>query len=552
MKHILVTILLIAFLSEVKAQYPKLIVEFTNKNSTPYSINNPSQYLSARAIARRTRYNISIDSADLPIVSRYIDSVLSKGPVTLLSKSKWLNQILIQCTDAVTINKIMSLPFVKNVQSIGYRPAPTRVKLKDSVTIVPNLSLFGRTMADAYNYGTSYNQVHIHEGEFLHNKGFSGQGITIGVLDAGFNSYKTVTAFDSVRMNGQILGEKDFVAFDNSVNEDDTHGMYCLSTMCANWPGQMVGTAPKANYWLVRTEYAPTEFPIEEHNWVVGAEFVDSSGADMISSSLGYNTFDDAAFDHNYNDFYKNRTIVTRGATHAAKKGMIVMNSAGNDGNGSWKYIGFPADADSVCAVGAVTQTGVIASFSSYGYPGKVKPNIASVGAGTIIAGLGNFPVSGNGTSFANPNIAGLIACLWQAFPEFNNMEILDAVYRSCPTYNTPNDRIGFGIPNMRIAYGILEQKRSSSFTNNWLVANPVPFNNIDELLVKFKAPETGKIAVRLIDTQGRIVDKIEMNVTVDGIYETRFSNAFNLARGVYFVQYVGMKEKQTLRVVKM
>lgn len=228
------------------------------------------------------------------------------------------------------------------------------------------------------------------------------------------------------------------------------------------------------------------------------------------------------------------------------------MNSAGNEGNGSWKYIGFPADADSVCAVGAVTQTGVIASFSSYGYPGKVKPNIASVGAGTIIAGLGNFPVSGNGTSFANPNIAGLIACLWQAFPEFNNMEILDAVYRSCPTYNTPNDRIGFGIPNMRIAYGILEQKRSSSFTNNWLVANPVPFNNIDELLVKFKAPETGKIALRLIDTQGRMVEKIEMNVTIDGIYETRFSNAFNLARGVYFVLYVGVKEKQALKVVKM
>ena len=166
--------------------------------------------------------------------------------------------------------------------------------------------------------------------------------------------------------------------------------------MCANWPGQMVGTAPKANYWLVRTENSPTEFPIEEHNWVVGAEFVDSSGADMISSSLGYTTFDDPAFDHNYNQFYKNATIVTRGATYAAKKGMIVMNSAGNEGNGSWKYIGFPADADSVCAVGAVTQTGVIASFSSYGYPGKVKPNIASVGAGTIIEGLGNFPVSGN------------------------------------------------------------------------------------------------------------------------------------------------------------
>ncbi len=552
MKHILAILFSLIFFCEAKAQYPKLIVEFTNKNTTPHSINNPSQYLSARAIARRTRYNISIDSADLPIVPRYIDSVLSKGAVTLLSRSKWLNQVLIQCTDPIAINKIMALPFVKNVQGIGYRPAPPKVKFNDSITILPNVTIAARTMADTYNYGTNYNQVHIHEGEFLHNKGFSGQGMMIGVLDAGFNSYKTITAFDSVRLNGQILGEKDFVAFDNSVNEDDSHGMFCLSTMCANWPGQMVGTAPKANYWLVRTENAPTEFPIEEHNWVVGAEFVDSCGADMISSSLGYTDFDDPAFNHNYNQFYKNATMVTRGATHAAKKGMIVMNSAGNDGNSSWKYIGFPADADSVCAVGAVTQSSVLASFSSYGYPGKVKPNIASVGAGTIIAGFGNFPVSGNGTSFANPNIAGLIACLWQAFPEFNNMQILDAVYRSCPTYNTPNDRIGFGIPNMRVAYGILEAKRNTAFTNSWFVANPVPFNNINDLMVRMKAPETGKVIIRLIDTQGRIVDKVELNVTQDGIYETRFRNAFNLARGVYFVQYVGVKEKQTLKVMKM
>lgn len=551
MKQFLLALILLALFTEVKAQYPKLIIQFTNKGSNPFSLNTPSQYLSARAITRRTRYNIVIDSFDLPIVPRYIDSVLSKGPVTLLSKSKWLNQILIQCTDQPTISKIMALPFVKSVQGIGNRPAAPPGKFTETIDKLPAIGSFDRTAADVYTYGNSYNQVHIHEGEYLHNLGFDGRGMMIGVLDAGFNSYKTIPFFDSARNNGQILGERDFVAFDNSVNEDDTHGMYCLSTMAANYPGKMVGTAPKASFWLVRTENTATEFPIEEHNWVVGAEFVDSCGADMISSSLGYNTFDDPSFDHTYAQFYKNATMVTRGASTAAKKGLIVMNSAGNEGNNGWKYLIFPADADSVCAVGAVSQTGVIAGFSSYGYPGKVKPDIASVGAGTVIAGFGNNPTTGSGTSFANPNIAGLIACLWQAFPEFNNIEILDAVYKSCPTYNIPNDRIGFGIPNMRVAYQILDQQRTLlSFKNGWLQATPVPFSN-SKLQVKLKAPENGKISIRLIDMMGRMVDKIESTVIQNTVYQFSFGNLFSVARGVYFLQYQGVSEKQTIRVLK-
>jgi len=551
MKGIVTIVLLLIFFAETRAQYPKLVIQFTNKNGTPYSISTPAQFLSTRAIARRTRYKIAIDSTDLPIVPRYIDSVLSKGPVTLLSKSKWLNQVLIQCTDQPTINKIMALPFVKSVQGIGYRPAGTNDHTGDTVlnNVLPYVSL--RSNADNYNYGNSYNQVHIHEGEYLHNLGYDGRGMMIAVLDAGFSSYKTITAFDSVRMKGQILGERDFVTFDNSVNEDDAHGMYCLSIMCANWPGRMVGTAPKANYWLIRTENAFSEYPIEEHNWVTGAEFADSCGADMISSSLGYNTFDAPAFNHTYSQFYKNATTVTQGASLAVKKGMIVMNSAGNEGNGSWKYLVFPSDADSVCAVAAVNQSGNIAGFSSYGYPGKTKPNIASVGAGTVIAGFSNNPTSGNGTSFSNPNIAGLIACLWQAFPEFNNMEILDAVYRSCPTYATPTDRIGFGIPNMRVAYQILDTKRAAAtFSNSWLVANPVPFTN-NNLQVQLKAPESGKIGISIIDMMGRTIETIESTVVQNSVYQFSFNNIFSLARGVYYIRYTGPNEKKTLRVLK-
>jgi subtilisin family serine protease len=221
----------------------------------------------------------------------------------------------------------------------------------------------------------------------------------------------------------------------------------------------MVGTAPDASFWLLRSENVNSEYPVEEHNWAVAAEFADSAGTDLISSSLGYMQFDDPQFDHTYNDFYKNSTMISRAATFAAKKGIIVTNSAGNEGGSSWNYIIFPADDDSVCAVAATNVNGNIAYFSSYGYPGKVKPNIASVGSGTILYAPYGL-TSGSGTSFSNPNINGLIACLWQAFREFNNMTILEAVYRSADRVKTPNNRYGYGIPNMQKAYNLLMKLR--------------------------------------------------------------------------------------------
>jgi hypothetical protein len=549
MKKLVLAVCLLMFIAEAKAQYPKLIVQFTNKGTNPFTISNPSQYLSSRAITRRTKYNIAIDSSDLPIVPRYIDSVLSKGPVTLLSRSKWLNQILIQCTDQPTINGIMALPFVKRVQGIGFRMSAPKDKFNEQST--PKTATNLRPMADVFSYGQSYNQVHIHEGEFLHNKGYSGQSMVIAMLDAGFSNYKTITAFDSVRLNGQILGERDFVTYDNSVNEDDAHGMQCFSTIAANKPNQMVGTAPKASFWLLRTENAFSEYPIEEHNWVVGAEFADSSGADMISSSLGYYDFDDPSFDHTYNDFYKNATQVTQGATYAAKKGLIVVNSAGNEGNKPWKYLVFPADADSVCAVGAVNSAGSAAGFSSYGYPGKVKPNIASVGEGTtIINSLGNVS-AGNGTSFAAPNIAGLIACLWQAFPQFNNMKILDAVYKSCPTYATPNDRRGFGIPNMRTAYRLLKHDQNVAlYGNKKLFASPNPFTT--QIDIRVIGRIDGDATVQMLSPTNTVVATKNLSTEVEEVYNFSFTNLGIQPGGLYVVKYTDVSSTDTVQLTKI
>src|SRR4030095_4114842 len=311
-----------------------------------------------------------------------------------------------------------------------------------------------------------------HEGEYMHDRGYTGAGITIAILDAGFSGYKTNPAMDSVRLQGRILGEWDYVMNESSVTEDHPHGLYCFSIIAANKPGAIVGSAPHASFWLLRTEDAAQEYPVEEQNWVVAAEFADSAGADMISSSLGYADFDDPSYNHSYAQRDGNTTIITKGADFAAKKGMIVMNSAGNYGARAddFKYVSCPADGDSVVAVGATDMAGNIASFSSWGPngAGKIKPNIVSVGQGTTLANTSGNAASGNGTSFSNPNMAGLIACLWQAFPEFSNMEIIDGVEKSAHKYNAPDDRYGYGIPNFRKAFaGLILKTFNGALTND-------------------------------------------------------------------------------------
>lgn len=555
MKIFLPILLLSFFASYTNAQqYNKYIIQFTDKNNSPYSFDRPSDYLSAKAIARRTKYSIALDSTDLPVNPVYIQTVLAQGNITLLVQSRWLNDILVYTTDQAALDAINALPFVKKAQAEGFFASnsngPERNKFLDEVNFTQApVGTQGNT-GDTFNYASSYNQVHIHLGEFLHNKGYMGQGITIAVLDAGFFHYKTLTAFDSIRLNNQVLGEKDFVTYDNSVNEDDAHGMECLSTIAANLPGIMVGTAPKASFWLLRSENAATEYPVEEHNWVAAAEYADSAGADMISSSLGYNQFDDPSFNHAYADLYKNTTMVSKGAALAAKKGLIVTNSAGNEGNNSWKYLIFPADADSVCAVGAVDNNGNIASFSSYGYPGKLKPSIVSVGSGTTVFSTVGQPVAGYGTSFSNPNINGLIACLWQAFPGYNNTTVLDAVYKSADRYTNPDNHYGYGIPNMKTAYRILKKKQNDElYGSEWLFATPNPF--ADTIHVKFIGQVDGPATLTLVDDAGNIIATINLTTEAEEIYDTVFTGLGSLLGGNYKVTYTDNANTRSVTLTK-
>ena len=433
----------------------RYLVRFKDKGFSSHTLSNPIQFLSQRAIDRRVRFSLGIDSSDLPVTARYLDSIRVIPGVTVLNASKWLNQVSILVTDANALSKINSFPFVLVASHIANRlrtdvnqPAKELETLRQSTP--SNNSQ--RIATDFFSYGNAFAQLHIHNGEFLHNIGLRGQNMVIGLLDAGYQNYTSMTAFDSIRTNQQILGTWDFVERNSSVAEDHPHGAQCLSLIASNIPGTLVGTAPKANFYLYRTEDAASEYPIEEHNWVCGAERLDSAGGDLISSSLGYRTFDDPSLNYTYADMNGNKTVAAIGADLAAKKGILVVSAVGNDGNNGWHYLLTPADGDSVLAVGAVNASGISWSGSSYGpsADGRVKPDVAAVGEGAFVQYSNNVIGGGNGTSYACPNMAGLTACIMQGFPEYSNMKIINALRQAGNNVASPNDRIGFGIPDMK------------------------------------------------------------------------------------------------------
>ena len=557
MKKILLPFFIaILFLAkESKAQFSKYIIQFKDKAGTPFSINKPSEFLSPKSIQRRTKQNITIDSTDLPITPRYIDSIRLAGNVTIINKSKWLNEVCIQTTDAAALAKIKKFPFVTSSNAVmriqpGNREITiTRNKFNEEISQTATANQNLQTAADFFNYGTSYPQIHIHEGEFLHNSGFRGEGMLMALFDGGYKNYLSLTAFDSVRKNNQIVETYDFVKNEVSVNEDDAHGMLVFSIIAANWPGRLVGSAPKSKFYLYRTEDAATEYPIEEQNWAAAAERADSIGVDVFSTSLGYTTFDNPVFNHTYADLNGKTTIIARANALAAKKGIISVVSAGNDGNKTWHFISTPADADSIVTVGAVNAAGVPATFSSFGptSDGRIKPTVASIGQGTAIVGLNDQPAFGNGTSFSAPNIAGLITCLWQAFNEFTNIEIIEAVKRSSSIYTMPNDRIGFGIPNFHKAYDDLLQQRalrnvSGILGDNRIKVYPNPFRNSFSILIK--PVLTGTTVFTLYDFNGRLYATKELSVKEGQPQIVTFDKLQPLARGMYILYYSNGSDK--------
>lgn len=451
----------------LQAQVNRYLVLFKDKSGTPFSLQSPLSYLSQKALDRRAVSGTPIDSTDLPVNPQYLSQLGSLPGVQLLNASRWLNQVSVFLNDPGVLPQIESLPFVMSARPIASRTAllPVHKKLTPDADL-PTPLLSQRT-TDLSEYGASGPIVRLHQADFLHQHGFRGEPMVMAIMDAGFYNYDILPTFDSIRNKGQIRTTWDFVAREASVSEDDSHGMHCLSTIAANMPGVFVGMAPNASFHLFRTEDVASEYPIEEHNLAVATEQADSLGVDICSISLGYTTFDDPAMNYSYADMNGNTTISARAMDLASRKGMLIVAAAGNEGGRAWRYIVTPADGDSVVAVAAVDTLGNVAGFSSYGpaADGQIKPDLASVGRNAIVANtFTGQPVFSNGTSFACPNLAGLSACLWQAFPLSSNMDIQAALRKSATLYDAPNDRLGYGIPDMKKAFVLLQR---STFQKN-------------------------------------------------------------------------------------
>ena len=433
-----------------------------DKQGTPYSIEHPGRWLTHKSIERRRRQGLPIDSTDLPVSQKYIrafqrasEDVSRKrrrGSMewAIIGTSRWNNTVLVRSNDTTLFRRLDSLECVRKSELVWISP--------DSI------NRFIKTSAhDGFNpwdsvktspYGNGKEQIEMLAGQRLHNIGLMGKGITIAVLDGGFQNCDIIPAFK----RANIVGTQDFV-YPNSQHfyQETDHGTKVLSVMAARESEVLIGTAPEARYWLLRCEDQQTEQPVEEDYWAMAAEFADSVGVDIISSSLGYNDYDNHPGYYHQRDLDGDKAFISRTASMLARKGMILVNSAGNSGMGPWKKIVFPADANDILTVGAVNAQKKNAPFSGVGptQDGRVKPDVMALGSpASLISGRGMI-VRDMGTSFSTPIVAGLVACLWQAFPQKTALDIINLVRQTSNSYETPDNIYGYGLPNFWRAYMI-------------------------------------------------------------------------------------------------
>ena len=424
-------------------------VTLKDKKHSRYSLNAPSEYLSQRAIERRKRQHIAIDSTDLPINETYIEAIQASKDVRIVGKSKWNNTLLVRCSNVGKACNLLKLPFVKSVFKVFSSPdsisGSARVNFKKE---------FNRwdTLSEDNRYGVAKDQIAQLNGIRMHAAGYRGKGKMIAVLDAGFMNVDRIPCLQSIR----IAGQNDFVVPKaKSIFSEMEHGTMVLSSMATDLPGVFVGTAPDASYLLIRCEDRQTESVAEEDYWAEAVEYADSMGVDVINSSLGYHDFDDKSTNHRYADMDGETTLISHTASMLAGKGIVLVNSAGNDGMGNWKKINFPADAKRIITVGSVTPMGVNAAFCGVGptQDGRIKPDVMAYGSPTsVISGRGTI-VDEMGTSFSAPLVAGLVACLWQALPNKSASELIDLVIASGNNVATPNNIYGYGVPDFWKAY---------------------------------------------------------------------------------------------------
>ncbi len=451
MRFILIPLMVILLSASISAQ-DTYYIRFTDKNHNSYSIDRPEVFLSARSIERRRAQHIPIKETDLPLTDSYVNTILPLAD-RIVYKLKWDNAIIFKSSDTAFTSKVKQFPFVKSITKIS-GACPSTVKKKLDPSTLKNLT---PTPLDTGFYGAAANQNSMININALHQMGYWGDGILIAVMDGGFAGLSTNPYFAQTYAQERLLYTWNYVYDTGNVYSYDAHGSETFSCIAANIPDKMVGTAPNAQFLLFITEDVRSEKIIEEYNWANAAEVADSIGADVISTSLGYTTFDpvDSIYNTTYGSLNGDSTPIAKAVNIAASKGILVITSAGNDGNDSWHYLDTPGDADSAVAIGAVNAQGTIVDFSSLGpnSAGVLKPNLSAQGLNASVVMTNGLLGSNSGTSFSCPITAGAFACLREAFPSVPCRTMIDAVQQSANHAGNPNNDYGYGIPDFGLAY---------------------------------------------------------------------------------------------------
>jgi serine protease AprX len=534
--HLRNTVLFCAFVFPLSglAQINRYFVSFKDKANTPYSISSPSSFLSQKSIQRRQKQNISIIEEDLPVNPLYVQQVKATGAKTFFT-SKWWNGVLVQ-TDNTTINLVKALPFVLKTELVA--PGTKLIGGRQS-----KVEKVNQTEASLESSEFQLQQLAL---DRMQGEGYRGEGVGIAQFDSGWIGVNTTSPFQPLYQEGRIKSVFNFVKNTTDIYSDDNHGTEVLSVMGAYSSGTFTGGVYKAYFYLFETEDKLSEYRIEEYNWAFAAERADSLGVDVINSSLGYNTFDDSSMDYKISDLDGNKAVVSITARKAVEKGMIVVCSAGNSGNDSWKTITFPADADGILSVGSVNSLGERSSFSSTGPTAdkRLKPDVVALGSGTaVITGSGSAG-SASGTSLSSPLVACLAAGLIQAFPNSSPKEIYNAIINSASQFKKPDNSLGYGVPNFTIAksylkYGLLVDAVS-------VFPNPVSNQNLNIL---FKEPTGQSISLSIYDLYGKRLSDYTTSVTWNN---NPIQYDFSLLpNGVYLLELKSTQSNLVVKVVK-
>ncbi|WP_075601798.1 S8 family serine peptidase [Saccharicrinis aurantiacus] len=538
MRKVTLFILLIISCITINIDAQKYFVSFTDKNSNDYSLSAPQEFLSPEALERRTNQNIELVENDLPVTSSYLTIIQSKS-VKVLHTSKWLNGAIIESSNAEAIDEIKALSFVSKVDLI-WKPQLTN-------TIQKNNEPLKNATPSAVNvtYGNSWTQTAMVKGQYVHQN-YNGEGINIAVLDAGFKDVNSLPSFVHLWENNQILDAYDFVNPTGNIFQEHQHGMQVLSIIGGYVENEFKGSAIKSNFFLYRTEDAATEYPVEEYYWVCAAEKADSIGADIISSSLGYYEFDDSNMSYTYADMDGQTSTIVKAAEIAFSKGIIVVNSAGNEGDETWRYIISPADGENVLTVGAVDSSNEPSYFSSFGptADGRVKPDVVALGSSTAIQGLDGNITRGNGTSFSAPVITGFTACIKQALPQLSNQEIITRIKESAHLISNPTEQLGYGIPNFADILDI-ENSVNTKHSHTTFTTYNNPFTNS----IHFNAPNSinSDITIKLYNISGTIM-RTEQFAPHS---QLTLNNLNQLSKGIYIAQITYNNQSQTIKLTK-